>query len=378
MSEALGAFLTLSIALLAASPSLRSAHWIAMGALCGTAILARMQLSALLLPVAWLVWTGVPRQRRGAALGTVLLSVVAILAPWCIRNYLLVGEPLFSFSTTRVLLLGAVPELGDVEKVLHVPVDTLEVAQLYAAEIASKFLGHLLPRLPLPIWWVGKPLYGVFLCLAAGAAVYLKRRQRLPALLSRFVLFVLFYAFMNLLVVSFHFDAPRFFVTVQPLVAAAFAATLSRVLHDHFSSRPRCAMAWAVAITILCVCLSLLSSAQDTHRPGPPEPAPYHEFARGLDPNTVVASDLSYLFSLHAGTLALRLPLRPAELLEIHREYLPIDFVVLSGDALDPSKGRGLFGSYAAYAAFIDTPEFRGAFRPADPFPDGSLVFRRR
>jgi hypothetical protein len=307
-----------------------------------------------------------------------LLSVAAILAPWCIRNYLLVGEPLFSFSTTRVLLIGAVPELGDAEKVLHAPVGTIEVLQAYAVDIASKFLGQLLPRLPLPIWWVGKPLYGVFLCLAAGAAVYLKRRQRLPALLSRFMLFVLFYAFMNLLVVSFHFDAPRFFVTVQPLVAAAFAATLSRVLHDHFSSRPRCAMAWAGVIATLCVCLSLLSSARDTHRPKPPEPAPYREFGRGLDPDTVVASDVSYLFSLHAGTLALRLPLRPAELLEIHREYLPIDFVVLSRDALDPSKGRGLFGSYAAYAAFIDTPEFRGAFRPADPFPDGSLVFRRR
>lgn len=378
MSEPLGAFLTLSIALLVSSPSLRTVHFIAIGALCGAAILARTQLWALLPPVAWLIWRATPKERHGAALGTALLSMAVILAPWWIRNYLVVGEPLFSFSTTRVLLIGAVPEMGDAEKVLHAPVGTTDVLQVYGPAIASKFLGQLLPKLPLPIWWVGKPFYGALLCVAAGVAAYLNRRRRLPALLSRYTVFVISYAFTNLLVVSVLFDASRFFVTVQPLVAAAFAAMLSAFLHDRFSSHPRLAMTWTGVVAILCACLSLLSSTRDIHRPKPPEPALYRAFGRSLDPDALVASDVSYLFSLYSDTLSLRLPLRPAELLEIHREYLPVDFVVLSREGLDPSKRRGLFGSYAAYAKFIDTPDFRGAFAAADPLPNGSLVFRRR
>ena len=92
----------------------------------------------------------------------------------------------------------------------------------------------------------------------------------------------------------------------------------------------------------------------------------------------MVASDVSYRFTLHTGSLSLRLPLRPAELLEISRDYLPIDLLILSPDGLDPRKGKGIFGSYAAYAAFVETPELLRVFEPAEPLPDGSLVFRRR
>ncbi|MEJ2353834.1 MAG: hypothetical protein P8Y03_29000, partial [Anaerolineales bacterium] len=96
----------------------------------------------------------------------------------------------------------------------------------------------------------------------------------------------------------------------------------------------------------------------------------------------VIAADISEQISLFSSRRTLRLPADPAELLEIDRDYLPVDYVLLSRDLLarNPAgdEESGYHETYEDYLNFVDSAAFLDVYQMGEKLPNGAMLFRKR
>jgi hypothetical protein len=123
-------------------------------------------------------------------------------------------------------------------------------------------------------------------------------------------------------------------------------------------------------------------SARYAERPSPDplESQTYEILAESIDPGSVVASDISQRITLYDDLLTVRLPIAPAELLEISRDYLSIDYVVFSAKIVDadPRTHSNMFGDYTGYLAFMHSKKFLDEFEFVRGLPNGAVLYRSR
>ena len=173
MTESLAILWILSLFLIVFSGEMSKLKYLAMGIICGLAYLTRTQLILLVPLVALYVWIKVPPKARLS--GSVLFSIAFIftIGPWFIRNAVLVGDPTFSFSTSRNLVKGSCPVNSDLDLQLDAPVETLEVLKSYGLGVARKTFKNILGATRLSFW--GKnfsPKGSIFIFFLFASVIY--------------------------------------------------------------------------------------------------------------------------------------------------------------------------------------------------------------
>jgi 4-amino-4-deoxy-L-arabinose transferase-like glycosyltransferase len=173
MSEPMAAFLLLWLFLIAFLGQLSPWKCFAMGIICGLSYLNRAQF-ILLVPLAALyIWISFQKKKKFTGFALLLVAFLLVAGPWFIRNTVVVGEPAFSFSTSRNLAKGSSLVHSDLEMQLDAPVETFEVLKIYGKSVAGKVLNNLSAVVRLKFWSANfSPKGSIFLFFLFASFIY--------------------------------------------------------------------------------------------------------------------------------------------------------------------------------------------------------------
>jgi hypothetical protein len=101
------------------------------------------------------------------------------MIPWICRNTLLTGDPLFSFTNSRNLVLDAFPGHSDLEMQLHVPVGLSSILGQFGSEIVTKFFRYVVRNILSISYWTNS-FRGPFVFL-----LFFRHRHARPAILNQ-------------------------------------------------------------------------------------------------------------------------------------------------------------------------------------------------
>jgi hypothetical protein len=383
MSEAAAILLALVAFRVALAPAPGLARAGVVGLLCGLAVLLRTQL-AVLLPLACLQLALASPKRRALAAALVALVAAAAVAPWAARNLALTGEPMFSFSSSRNL---AKPIHPDPDMDLHAPVATRELLAARPGALRGKLAESLTQRLPSPTYWLQSLGGAAAVAVVVLLASFAWRRSGPPAADALRLGALLFLA-ANFAALCITFHTERFYAVPRVLLVVAAVCELALAAERGTATPTRRRLVAACAATLALLAVARYAGlareyAERAPRPSAaPEPRAWALLARDLPPGAIVASDQSERVALHAGRRSVRIPLDPAQLLELDERYLRIDYVVL-GPAIE---GLGTprqrvpiaYRKYRAWAGFTRSPAFERRFRRERRLPNGLVVYARR
>lgn len=382
MSESLAILLILTTACLTFSKSPSRARALALGALCGLGYLCRNQLVFLLPWALALVFLQDDWRTRHPT--SIVVAFAATISPWLIRNLLVAGDPFFSFFNSRNLVMFALPRNYDLELQLFAPVSLGGVLHLYGGAIASKVWHNLWPNLLNPLALTSGRIDAGLLVISFIALVYLARR-RADKRQRRTLLFIAGatgFALINFMLASLVELDSRYIELADPLVIIAgivgASVLLDRLGDDTLRDFAKAGLFATSVIAFGWLCAEHFIGDL-RHRPLPN--ADRHSYAllsqmsRGRG---VVASDASAHIALYAGLPAIRLPSNPRQLLEIDKQYMPIDYVVLTTGVLRQPGHDMVSNGYLGYASFRSSEAFRCAFELSRVLPNGAEVYARR
>jgi len=381
MTESLAAFLLLCLLLLYFSGKLSIAKCFLVGITCGLGYLARSQFVSVIPTGILLVWLGL--EKKDVARGFVLLLVGFLIAagPWFIRNAALTGNPCFSFFNSRRMVLQIRPVHSDIEMQLDGPVGTMDAFSEYGAAVVRKVLRNISKIFSFTFWAYSFSSASPFLFLFFASCIYDRNPTGKSYALFRGVTALLILC--NFLLVCLVLHDIRFWVYLRPLV---YIIGINEALRLFGRFRLR----YARQLNLIVFCGLLLFgvfrfysvAAAHKNRPSPvspPEGRSYEFIKRTVRPDTLVACDAAYKVALYACCRSVRLPAFPGEILEINDEYIPIDYVLISPSVFRhrPPNTPSLYETYADYADFVKSEEFRKEFKLVRILPDGSALFKR-
>jgi 4-amino-4-deoxy-L-arabinose transferase-like glycosyltransferase len=383
MTETLATFLLLSFFAVALVGQPRTWRWPFLGLVSVLAYLARTQFIILIPLGLLLVWINSPKGKRTSSLLLFAVGLLLLLIPWSLRNLQVAGDPLFSFTTTRNLVLDAVPGHSDLEMQLHAPVDLSTVLSTYGGAIAAKLFRNMVANFLSPLYWANT-FRRMFILLPLFAFVGFfgpfDRAQKRYNLLkwSTLGLIVATFAVISLTVYSV-----RSYVMFRPLLLIVGGYALLGLLDRTF--QPGGLRSLLYGLLILVAGYQLASAALDHKNSLPPfsqfDQRSYEFITRQTGEDALIASDISEQISLFAGRRTLRLPAEPAELLSIDRDYIAVDFVLLSKDLSSGGSieddDPGYHETYQDYVAFTSSPEFLERYRLEEHLPNGSVLYQR-
>ena len=383
MTETLGIFLTLALLYLAILPDSRPWKWLFMGVFTGSAYLARAQFFVFFPLVLVLPWLKPGKLARLQALLFVLLGLALPLAPWMVRNTSLTGDPLFSFTTSRNLVLDAVPENSDLEMQLHAPVQLSAVLSEYGQAILIKFAGNLWRNLFSPAYWVLSlgGLHPVLLLFFLASIIAWQRGYSEQHQILLWITISLLMA--TFLLVCLTVFSARYYLPFHPVIILLGIAWLFKLLD-------RLTLAttgqWVILVGMILIASLQFFHAVQMHKNSPPDQSDFDQEAyaqvlRTVPADALIATDISERTSFFTGRRTLRLPSDPAELLEIDQIYLQVDFVLISkglnqGGTGDPAE-PGYHETYTAYIPFVDSPEFLERFTLKRRLANGATLYQR-
>jgi 4-amino-4-deoxy-L-arabinose transferase-like glycosyltransferase len=383
MTESLATLLVLLLAYVIFVPEPTRWKYLAAGLLCGLAFLSRTQLAFLFPLAAALLWFMVPRPNLLRALTWLAAGFLLVTLPWMIRNTILAGDPLFSFTTTRAFVLGTDVNNPDLELLLHAPVRTAEVFLHYGPEIVAKIRANIWPNILNPVAWIGSATFALMIWLGL-AASRLVPDERRPA---EYVLFrnsVIVLILANFLTVSLVLFYDRFFEFLYPFIIVIALQEGYLLLQAAIPARGRTAA--LKAVTVLLLVAGLVRAREVSMRYAGSQPmesadaATFQILADLIEPDSVVASDISHKITLYDDLLTVRLPVNPDELLDISQNYLPIDYVVFSSKITDadPRTHSTMFGNYTGYQGFMRSAAFLQNYELVRKLPNGAVLYRQR
>jgi hypothetical protein len=313
-----------------------------------------------------------------------LIGILIPLTPWMSRNINLTGDPFFSFTNTRNLVLDAIPGHSDLEMQLHAPVDLFEILNRFGGAILGKFLRNVVgDGFSLAHWansFRGPYLFLVVVFLAA----LFHRPAGLGAAFARFKWSTLVLIIATFLLISLTVYSVRSYLMFRPLIYIVALAEIDSLLRR---IRPPVAFVRLVPALLALLAIWQFGAALAAHRSSRPAESVHDENAYAalrakLDRQAVVAADISEKISLRAGVRTVRLPAEPQELLEIDRDYLPIDYVLFSKDlwnsSLADASETSYHETYPDYVDFAASDPFLETFTFAERLPNGAMLFRKK
>jgi 4-amino-4-deoxy-L-arabinose transferase-like glycosyltransferase len=383
MTESLATFFLLTILLFLFRAKPRIVTWVASGLLCGLAYLARTQLLILLPLTVIYAWLSVPRAHRAKSTALILIPAFLTAAPWLIRNQGLTGNPTFSFSSTRGMVIGALDEASDIDMNIHAPVAADEIRSRYGQAIRKKFVENLTSNgLSLSYWDDTFNMQWPFLLIfVIGLAIPSPIKSREWAVFKSITLVLLM---LNLLMVSLTLSDRRFFTMFRPLIILIAVYTVANLI-SKLSERYRGTLAAMIVILIAAVGIYDFTSQLVFYR-GLNDSLDHRKSYEALtelsSPTDIFASDGSRHISFVSDRRAVRLPGDPEQLIELHDKFLNFDYVLLTTRVLrdrtsDMHRSRG-FESFTSYRDFIKTPKFRRRFDFVTRLPNNAMLFKKR
>ncbi len=373
MTESSAIFVLLAIFLVGFHPATRAGRgggWLLLGGLCGLAYLARTQL-LILWPLCLVQALALARGYRLASVMRFLAAASLTVSPWLARNYLVTGNPFFSFLTSRALTAkSAVFSSGSIDLELHAPIEMSAVLQAYGDQIAAKVWAHLWPNLVNPLFWW--EMLGVY-CLALPLAL-LGNLIRKPSLSGSFLLFeraALILVLANFFLVSTTYHKPRYYEAVTPfliiILIARFWWLIGLLGRRATMARHRAAPIFFVLLLVLGAVRGLTTFIEHKTVPDrdPADRRSFEVLRQTLDAQAVIISDLSLEITLFTGRRTVRTPRDPLEVLEIDRDFIAIDAVVLS-----PRIRR-------RYRRLLESEAFRRRYGVREELPNGASFYRR-
>lgn len=381
MTESLAAFLLLCLLLVCFSGKLSIAKCFLAGIICGLGYLARSQFVSVIPAGILLVWLGIEKKARPRGLVLLLAGFLIAAGPWLIRNAVLTGNPCFSFFNSRRLVLQTRPAHSDIEMQLDGPVGTMDAFTEYGADVVRKVLRNASKIFSFGFWAYSFSLASPFLFLFFASCIYDRDPAGRSYALFRGVTALLLLC--NFLLVCLVLHDVRFWVYLRPLV---YIIGINEALRLFGRFRLR----YARQLNLIVFCGLVLFGVfrfygvviSHKNRPpavSPPESSSYAFIRQTVRPDTLVAGDAACKVALYAGCRALRLPAFGYDLLRINDEYIPIDYILISTRVLAPRPPNrpSLYETYADYADFVKSAEFRKRFKLLRILPDGSALFKR-
>jgi hypothetical protein len=300
-----------------------------------------------------------------------------------LQNLAVAGDPVFSFLASRNLALGAIGEHVDIDMMLNAPVYTGAVLDQWGREVLAKTALNLWPSLIDPIFW-WKMLWSPVPFLAFFLAGWANRRASPGG--RRFSAMLLLLLLLNFLAVSPAIHLRRFYDPFRPLLILGGVLALAEFCRS-IELPERSARAEQHLLSLLLFASLAQGAAvltyrhDDSSRLDAERPA-YDSLGSLVPPDAVVASDASEKVSLLTDRRAIRLPYNPPELLEIHEDYLDLDYILLSPKVFQPpAEKRGsstLFATYEAYGPFSRSKPFLERYRMVSQGADGSVLYASR
>lgn len=381
MTEVPATAITLAIALLAIVPEkVNRLHWFAMGLLLGVGFLTRTQLAYMAPALTVLVFL----DRRRAYSRVLLLALGGALAvlPWAARNQALVGDPLFSFNSSRNIVIGSFPERSDIDMQLNAPVDSDEVQAQYGDAIRQKMVRNLfvLP-VSLRFWRLNLEGLPALPLLLMPIGFFLALRSRNPVG-RRFAILLAGMVFFNYLLLASHIHLARYYLMLAPFFVLAGMLVVEKAAALAGSHRQKLLM----VITALVLVIAGIRYDRIMRPQGPlvltrADIEAMAQLAELTEPDAVIASVWSWQIPLLANRRAVRMPADPAELFEIDDRYLRIDYVtaIPPVPVVVPDNGRNeVQETYEDVESFYDSEAFLARYEPLTVLANGDRVWRRR
>jgi 4-amino-4-deoxy-L-arabinose transferase-like glycosyltransferase len=384
MTETLATFLLLLSFAVGFINETKAWKWLLLGILSGLAYLARTQFVILIPLVFVFAWIPTAKPKRMRMTSLVLAGLLLPLVPWFVRNLRVVGDPMFSFTTTRNFVLDAIPGHSDLEMQLHAPVDLITVLDQYGGQIGTKIIRNASTNVLSPRYWANS-LRRMFILFPLFAIMSLFRASDPPN--KRYNLFKWSVAVLILgtfLLISLTVYSVRSYVMFRPLILILGANEILLIM-DRFISSTTIRSLGVAALVLLSVWQ--FSSDVTSHRASTSVQSSFDQktyafLKQNTKPGAIIAADISEQISLFTSRRTLRLPAYPAELLEIDRDYLPVDYVLLSRDLLarNPSgdEESGYHETYEGYLNFVDSPAFLDVYQMDEKLPNGAMLFKRK
>ena len=374
LTESSATFILLLIAGVALSKSSLNRQAMILGVLSGLAFLDRTQL-VFVLPITLVyIWWKTQSPMRYYLSAVMCLLAFLVMLPWLLNNYLLMGDPLFSFSNVRNIVYS-VPGPGiDIEMQLHAPADTWSVIQEYGVGIAVKFARNTIPEIiSLEFWANMFSTYFPFLLFFLMSFFHKDnvRNQHWEVLKWGSAIIIL----ANFLVLGLGRHEPRFYIICRPFVLIVGLVSFVGIISSMLKQKRMVLKGLTICLFIFGFVQFSLSAVTYRHMPSnySVDIESYTMVAESAPAESIIASDASYKVSLHATRRALRLPTNPKELLEINEKYISVDFVLLTGCSVVPGSEEG----HSTYCRFVSTPEFLSVFKLIKQLPNGALFFKK-
>lgn len=369
-------FTTASLYLLwRGSRSSSAATWCGVGGALGLATLARTNVVTLVPCVVAEVFR-VTRVRRVRMAALCVVALLAVLSPWLIRNVAVAGSPTFSLHSYLLLPSLTTPDAlkrnYSLDWVRNF-VSPLDYAREHPLEVWRKWWrnGHNLLR--------GYPVFGatLLLPLLAWASLW----PSLGGGLRGVPWVVLAGLVANALVCGFtDLNLGQYYLHLLPaLILLGIAATWRIVQRIPGTRSPL--LVFAVLVVVMANPGQLVSALRDVRETS--TRAVDHAQMQYLRENTtedaVIFSDQSMYVTWYAGRRSIRHHYttapdgqRTLALLELDREFGPIDAAFISGEFLRTAGGREMLVNLQR------SDEFPRRFECREPFPDGAVFCSRR
>jgi len=384
MTETLATFLLLCLLFVFTWDDEKRWKWLLAGALIGLTYLARTQFVILVPLVLIFAWLTISKPRRFSASLLLLAGLLIVLTPWMVRNYRITGDPLFSFTTSRNLVLDAIEEPSDLEMQLHAPVDLFTILGQTGIAILQKFFRNVAENVFSIAYWANS-FRGMYIIFPIFFLVGLVRRDKDASYQYRiFKWFTAILIVSTFLTVSLTVYSVRSFMMFRPLILIVSINEIVRLLDQYLRSQ---ALRVAGVVTLILLGLLQLGLGVLAHNNSPSVQSEfdlkaYETLIDQTDKETLIASDISERISAFTERRTLRLPSNPAELLEINRTYLPIDYLLLSKDLvrgdLSNQDEQGYHETYDEYIDFVTAPEFLQIYAFDERLPNGAELFVRK
>lgn len=385
LTEPLAVLLLLATALTMFAPNAKRIRRLAFltGALCGLAFLTRSQL-AYLYPLSLLFYLTAPQKndRIYSALLTTA-GFILLISPWAIRNMVLTGDPLFSFSSSRSLAFATRLLHSDLDMQLHAPPETAAVLSEYGPAIWKKTLNNFWPGILNPMAWTSSAAFALCIWIVLLGSLVTKGAPETHHA-RRFKWGCALALMSNFLIMCPTLMERRFNQILHPFIVILTAGYVFLLIETTTRGIGRRITRATIYLAVLLIAATHCAKRFADHRHMPMGRRGLGGICEAIaDRSTehgIVASDISHKISLHCGIPTVRLPGEPEELLEISDKHVPIDHIVFTPRVLKdrPRAMQSFWETYDTYPAFIRTREFVDRYEPLTTLPNGVAIFRRR
>ncbi len=296
------------------------------------------------------------------------LSLFFTILPWSLRNYRITGNPFFSFSNVRNIMLP----FAKVDPVLKLNMENdLKKILIKKRFLIIKIFKKNVNEFYKKLYNLAKPfsLFVLFLFLF----LFFKRNSNK---IKELFIFIFISYFLNYIIYSFFKLYPRYFFSFKTLFIILFFIAFSEIM---FEAKYKKLTALILIILALfpAAALSLKNLEYFKNIEKVYSINFLYEnrdlFKKIIKNDSVIVSNISHATALFLKRKSIRLPYEPESILKIDKDFINVDFIII-----DKSKKSHLNIKYRKYKNLLNSQTFLGNFIRIDIFKYEDLIIYKK